>query len=273
MITSSGLTETFGAGTLKTIVVNNDSTGTNSVNIPSLPADVAVQVKDNGVATDNVTVGGTGSLASVAGTVSVSNSSGKTNLTVDDVNDTATSKLTVTSSAIQFNGRDVVTYSSGSKGETALTVDAGRTATTTIDSSSAPVTVIGLGGTVTVGNGSLAGLGGTVDVSNLGTVDIDDSSDKAVRKVDLNSTTGGLGLSSSTVAFQGLSTIELGLVNDVTIHDGASDGILGDNTFDALGSPFKDFFTIDGHLGDTLTGPAASQVQFNVPLLMPLKSP
>jgi len=267
VITAGGQTETFSAGTLKTIVVNNNSAGTNTVNIPSLPAGVAVQVKDNGVATDNITVGGTGSLASVAGTVSVSNSSGKTNLTVDDINDTAASKLTVTSSAVQFNGRNVVTYSSSSKGETALTVEAGRTATTTIDSSSAPVTVIGLGGTVTVGNGSLAGLGGTVDISNLGTVDINDASDTAVRKVDLNSTTGGLGLSSSTVAFQGLSTIELGLVKDVNIYDGASDGWPGDNTFDALGSPFKGFFTVNGHLGDTLTGPAASQVQFNVPLL------
>jgi hypothetical protein len=267
VIAASGQTGTFQGGLLKTIVVNNAGVGTNTVAIPSLPSGVAVQVKDSSAANDTVTVGGTGSLANVAGTVSVSNSSGNTSLTVNDVNDTAASKLGVTGDAVQFNGRTVVTYSTTNQSKTTLTVDANRTDTTTVDSSSTPVNINGLGGTVTVGDGSLSALGGTVNVSNLGTVDIDDSNDKTQRNVDLTTTMGGLGLSSSAVAFDGLSTIDLFLVKDVNIYDGASDGLFGDNTFDAQGSPSNDFFTIFGHLGDQVTGPAAGQVDLNAPLL------
>ena len=170
VITASGQTETFAGGFLKTIVVNNNGSGTNTLDIPSLPSGIAVQVADS-LGNDSVVVGGTGSLASVAGTVSVSNSSSNTTLTVNDSNDPSTSNLKVTSDAVQFNGRNVVTYSAG-KGETALTVKGGAHGSNiivagtasgvpttiqtgiraldnyvTIDGSSSAVTDIGFGGT------------------------------------------------------------------------------------------------------------------------------
>jgi len=282
VITASGQTETFAGGFLKTIVVNNNGSGTDTLSIPSLPSGIAVQVTDS-LGTDSVVVGGTGSLASVAGTVSVSNSSSNTTLTVNDSNDPSTSNLKVTSNAVQFNGRNVVTYSAG-KGDTSLKVESGAHGSNitvagtasgvpttiqtgsgsdnyvTIDGSSSAVTDIGFGGIVTVGgNGSLTTIGGTVDISNFGTVKIDNYYDDVSRHVGLTSTTSGI-FTSSAVAFQDLATIDLGYVEDVYISDGN-----GDNAYDATGTPGKDFFTVYGHEGDTLTGSAASQVAFNTP--------
>jgi len=57
----------------------------------------------------------------------------------------------------------------------------------------------------------------------------------------------------------GLASIELGYVTGVTILDGT-----GDNAYDAQSSPSKNFFYISGHFGDSLSGPAASQVQLNL---------
>jgi hypothetical protein len=289
VITASGNTQTFADGLLKRIIVNDNATGTDTVDVPSLPKGVAVQITDSR-GTDNVTIGGTGSLDSVAGTVSVAGSSGNTALMVNDSSDPGRSNLKITNNAVKFNGRNVVTYSAG-KGKTVLTVKGGahgsdvtiestassvpltiQTGTgadnnVTIDGSKSAITDLGMGGTVTVGNGSLAAIGGTVNVSNFGNVVIDDSKDTKTRKVTLTSTPELLS-NASAVAFGGLATIDLGYVEGVKIYDGPSarGGLFGNNTFDAQGSPSKDFFTIFGHLGDQVAGPAAAQVQLNVTL-------
>ena len=255
---------------MKSIVVNDNGSGKNAVNIPSLPAGISVQVNDNSNAIDNVAVG-TGSLANVAGTVSVNNTFSDTTLTVDDQSDSAASVLTVTNNAVKFNGRSVVTYATTKPGKTSLTVEGGRKGNVSIDSSSTPVSVEDLGGLVTVGDGLLSALGGPVSVSSFGKVAIDDYNDTVSRNVELSSVSGSL-FSTSTVAFSGLPAVQLGLVTGVTISDGT-----GDNAYDAKSSPSKDFFSISGHFGDTLSGPAAAQVELSlfgrpiVPLPLPVK--
>jgi hypothetical protein len=265
VVSTGAKSETFPAGYLTDIIVNTDAGGTNTVSIPSLPSGVTVQVMDSGTATDTVLVG-SGSLASVAGTVSVSNSSGKTSVVVNDKNDTAGSKLTVTNNAIQLNGHTEVSYATTGTGQTALTVDAGPKDTTAINSSSAPLTIIGTTGSVTVGNGSLSTIGGPVSDFTTGPVIIDDFNDKTGRKVDLSSTSlvlltlhSRIVDTTSIVAFEGLATITLGSVKGVTIEDGS-----GNNTFNAESSPSQNFFYVAGHFGDSLIGPAASQVELSL---------
>lgn len=258
VVAAGGQTQTFAPGYLKSITVNDNGLGKNTVDIPTLPSGVTVQVNDNSIASDTVTVGN-GTLSSVGGTVNVDNTSSLTALTVDDWSDTSTAALTVTKNAVELSGRSVVTYAtSGYWASTTLTVQAGRKNTVAINSSSTPVTISSLGASVTVGDGSLSTIGGAVSLDNFGTVVIDDYNDTTGRTVDLSGSTSGI-FTSSTVAFKGFSIIQLGYVSGVTISDGS-----GDNAYDAESSPSNDFFTIEGHFGDTLTGPAASQVDLNL---------
>jgi hypothetical protein len=259
VISAGGKSETFAAGYLKTIIVNNDGSGTNSVDIPSLPPGVTVEVDDDSKATDDVVVGSTGLLSKVAGTVSITDSAGQTNLTVDDMNDSAKAALTVSKNAVQLNGRTVVKYSTTGKGKTSLTVESGHKETVTINSSSTPLDVYGdLGSSATVAN--LPAISDPAYIGGFSTVAINDDLDTVSRRVVLSSDSTVLG-SVQTVAFQGLASIRLGYVSAVSITDGRAN-----DTYDAESSPSKGFFTVYGHFGDTLTGPAASQVVFDTPL-------
>ena len=284
IVTSGSQTQIFDPGFLKTIIVK-PLIGTNTVSIPSLPAGISVQVQGAG-GTDSVVVGGSGSLANVAGTVSVSNTSGNTSVTVNDLNDPAASSFNLNQNAVQFQGRTVVTYTHNSDGHgvTALTVESGaHGATINVNGTTAGVTnniqtntgtdkinilgnssqvnVTSTSGTdtVTIGNGSLAAIAGPISISNSsGTtgVTVNDASDAVHHAVTLT---------SSLVTVQNQTSIALG--SHVT-GVGFSDSAIG-NSFDAESSPSNGFFSIVGRFGDTVSGPAAGQVNliniFNFP--------
>jgi hypothetical protein len=110
-VTLNGETATFDSGvgsagvggsgksTISSIYVDTGQ-GRNSVNIAGLPSDVALHVKGGLNSNDVVTVGSTGSLFGIAGTVSVSNDSGKTSLVIDESNSPYTQNFRITSNCV-----------------------------------------------------------------------------------------------------------------------------------------------------------------------------
>jgi hypothetical protein len=105
-VTLNGETATFdhtvgigGQSTISSIYVDTGQ-GRNSVNIAGLPSDVALHIKGGLNSNDTVTVGSTGSLFGIAGTVSVSNDSGKTSLVIDESNASYTQNFRITSNSV-----------------------------------------------------------------------------------------------------------------------------------------------------------------------------
>jgi hypothetical protein len=217
------------AATIKAINVNTGG-GTNQVNVAAVPVGVTLNVNSGSLgqqaSNDTVTIGSGGSLAGIAGTVNVANASGKTQLIVEDTNDTSGRSVQVTNNAVKFAGLAQVNYTGASPnasgvmlGVTSLVVDGGSgnntftvssTAVNTpltlntgpfasrgtnnvyINGSSSAVSVESYGNDfVSVGNaGSLAGIGGPVNVSNgsgQDTLVIDDSNDSRGRSIDISS--------------------------------------------------------------------------------------
>lgn len=99
---------TFDPGTIRTMFIDTRD-GANHVDVDSLPKDVTLWVNSSGQSNDTVTVGN-GTLASVAGTVHVANSSGQTQLSIDDSQSPAAQDITVNDSSVDFGGMGTVNY-------------------------------------------------------------------------------------------------------------------------------------------------------------------
>jgi hypothetical protein len=132
----NGEKASFDAGKIKSINVNTLG-GSNTVNVLAVSPGVAVNIDSWGQSNDTVTVGSNGSLAYIAGTVNVANSSGKTQLVVDDHNDTKGRTFGITnnqvwSTATLFGASSPINYTGASTnsngalvGVTSLVVDGG----------------------------------------------------------------------------------------------------------------------------------------------------
>ncbi len=222
-------TAAFDPGTIQAINVNTFG-GTNQVNVAAVPAGVALNITSfsfnvSSPSTDTVTVGSNSSLANIAGTVNVSNSSGQTHLIVSDGLDSVGRSVGVTNNAVTFAGLAGVNYTGASTGVSGSTVGVtsvevdgghgGNTFTVYSTAANTPLTLgtgtqsFGVGGNtvyiegsssavtvnspandnVVVGNsGSLAGIGGPVTISNVSGHDaltIDDSNDSRARSIDI----------------------------------------------------------------------------------------
>ncbi len=248
-ITAAGQTATFDPGYLKSITINSNA-GTNSIQILSVPAGVSVSVKDDLGGTDNVTVGN-GSLAAVAGPVSVSNTSGKTTLTLDDSADTANRNATITSSSVQFAGLSPVSYSGK---VTSLQVKGGQGTDSYYVNSTAsgtPVNIVTSVGvdSVYVGNGSLAHIAAAVNVQS-------NSSRTSLYVNDSSESGRNATMTSNSVSFTGVPAITFG--GNVTALDviGAS----GHNTITVASVPSSVPVAVYNMAHNTVTGAAASSV-------------
>jgi subtilase family serine protease len=292
LVTINGKTESLPAGAIRTINVDTAG-GTNSVQVKALPAGVTLNV--NTLTTnhsDTVTVGGTGtSLANIAGTVNVSNGSGGTSVVVDGSGDSVGRTYQVRPSSVQVSGMPgVVNYGGldtnalsviGSSGGNRMDVygtyvsapvalNAGSGVNSVLVHNAASAVSITGNGTnyVNIGaDGSLTGITAPVNVnnsynSNTGAygksyVTINDSTDPVGRNVTI---------SSGSIAFQGLTTINLNdpalgtsHVAGVTINDALHQA----NHYTVNSVQASDPVTINGDTLDTLSGPASNQVSFN----------
>jgi hypothetical protein len=92
----------------------NAAGGQNTIRIAGLPSTVTANITNTTTGDDNVIVGSTSeSLAMVLGTVNVSNTSGRTSLTIDDRTDTARN-ITVTNQSVAFAGLGTINYTPSS---------------------------------------------------------------------------------------------------------------------------------------------------------------
>jgi hypothetical protein len=252
--------------------------GTDAVTVRALPASMILNIINAG--TDTVTVGASGSLASVAGTVNVtSHGSGSAALVVDDSGDRGYDSFGISSNAVQFRGRNLVTYSnngglavtslkvfggdggntmdvSGTAQYAPLTLSTGKGVNTVnIHSTGGAVTITGNGGTdyVTVGaDGRLASIGGPVNVSNASghtSLTVADSADYSGRQFRVT---------SGSVSAAGLATVNYSSgVSSVSITDGH-----GNDSFQVDSVASSAPVTIYGNPQDTLFGAAAGKVHF-----------
>ncbi len=127
----NGETATFDNGAVKTVNVNTGG-GSNLVVVAAVPVGVTLNVDSLGRSNDLVIVGNNGSLAGIQGTVNISNTSGQTNLFIDDSADTARN-VTVTNAAVTFSSLATINYAGGNRwsdgslhGVTSLTVIDGK---------------------------------------------------------------------------------------------------------------------------------------------------
>jgi hypothetical protein len=189
-VTLNGETATFDPGQISAIQVNTGK-GTDSVLVRSTLPGVNVTVTGGANSNDTVTIGKNGSLAGIAGNVTV-NSSGHTALVVDDHADKVARHGVITSSSVTGLSAGTISYvaatSAMGPGVTSVTIDGGQAANKIdIQSTAAFAPVSFLGGVnskdvVTVGkNGSLSGIAGNVTVQSSGQANlvVDDSKDLA----------------------------------------------------------------------------------------------
>ena len=293
----NSVTYSFDASAIRTINVASGD-GQHFVNVAGLPNDVTLNVTGGSPkSNDTVTVGSSGSLANIAGTVNVSNTSGQTKLIVSDYGDSQGQYVTVTDNAVNFSGLAQVNYTGATTatpwGVTSLEVDGGRggnifnvygtaaktplmlspgsqsfgVGSNTVDilgSSSAVTVRSSANDFVVVGNGSLSSIGGPVNVSNASGTDsltINDYADSNARSIDITGTAVTFAATASdpavTINYAPPSSGGKVGVNQLTIFDGPA---ANDITVDSV-SP-QALVTIDGDTQDTLTGAAADQVQF-----------
>jgi hypothetical protein len=210
-VTASGRTSTFSPGVLQSIAINAYG-GQNTIRVLSVPSGVGVSVQGWYGGVDNVTIGN-GTLASVGGPVSVSNTSG--NITVDDSADAAGRAVTVTNSSVQFAGLSPVTYSGTNS---SLTVRGGSGTNSFAVLSTAggtPLSVVTGAGqnAVSVGNnGSLAGIAAAVNVqhnsgSGSTSLTVDDHNEYG-RSADVN---------SGQVAFTGVAPVTYSNIDSLSV--------------------------------------------------------
>jgi hypothetical protein len=247
-ITAAGQTETFDAGYLRSITINANA-GTNSIRVLSVPAGVSVSVKDVLGGIDSVTVGN-GSLASVGGPVRVSNTSGKTSLTIDDSADQTGRMATLHSGEVWFLGLQKVSYSGK---VTALKVLSGQgTNTYFVESTAAgtPVSILsGIGHDTVIIDGSLADIAAGVYVqgsnASRSTLIVDDSLDSG------RSAT----VTSSSVTFTGRPAITYTGLKELDVV-----GAGGHNTITVASVPSGVPVSVYNTAHNVVTGAAASKV-------------
>jgi subtilase family serine protease len=210
-VTENGHSADFDPGQVSSVSINPGG-GTNQVSILGVPARVAVNVSGTLGSNDSVTVG-SGSLANVAGPVSVSNTSGKTALTIDDSADTANRMVTITNGSVQFSGAYNVSYSGqitalkvlGGSGNVGYFVNSTASAT--------PLSLVtGIGqNSVFVGNGSLASIAAGVNVqanaSGQTSLIVDD-----YKESGRNAT-----VTSSSVTFTGVPAVTFSNISALTV--------------------------------------------------------
>lgn len=282
----------------------NTGTGTNQVNVTGVTFGVSVNVTSSfgnsaTPSNDTVTIGSSGSLVNIGGTVNVGNSSGQTKLDIADGNDTMARTVSVTANAVSFSNLGQVNYSGATTsasgtivGVTSLEVAGGQGGDTfNVNSTAAntPLTIVtaapggsnvnkvnikGSQSAVTVdsygndivavgNNGSLAGIGGPVNVSNTSGNDkliIDDSRDTYARSIDIR---------NNAVTFAAVGTDPAVTIN-YTPAQNSSAGVSQLTLWDAWGPNHIEvdsvgqntLTTIHGDTEDSLTGPAAGQVDF-----------
>src|SRR5262245_17375372 len=213
-ITANGATRTFTGvigSTAPTSVNITGSAGNDTINVRSTPAGASTWIDGNG-GFDTVNIGNAGSLAGVAGQVSVSPSSGSTSLTIDGSAESTADNVAVNSLSVTgfapgtiFYGANVTSLRllAGTGADT-ITVNSTSNASTTINTGggSDTVNVLGTSGSlfvdstggadsVNIGNaGSLAGIAGQVSVSPSGgtaSVRIDGSAENTNHSVGVSS--------------------------------------------------------------------------------------
>jgi hypothetical protein len=249
---------TTATGTGVTGLTVNTGAGSDTILVQSTAAFAPVTIVGWGVgSTDRVVIGLNGSLAGIAGTVTVINDSGHTALVIDDSQDLVGRTANITSSSVTGLSAGAINYTARSSnagaGVASLEIDGGKGANTfnvLSTAAFAPLTIFGgLGSNdvVRVGNaGSLTGIAGAVNVVNNSghtALVVDDSADTVARtaKITSNSVTG---LSAGTINYVAASTATGNGVKSVTI-----DGGKAANTFDVLSTAAFAPLSIFGGLG------------------------
>ena len=215
--------------------------GTNTINVQGTSAALTINNQGGLNYRDNVLIGGSnastaGSLAGIAGPITVGNASGTSSLTVDDRNDTTARTYAVSNTSISGAGLPTINYASLS----ALTLNCGFAGNTVNVRGTAPgiVTVLNSGGladqvnvqatnggltingiagadTVAIGGlapasgGTLSGIAGPITLANLSgstALIVDDSGDTTARTsvVTKNSITG---LAPFPITYSNLSSL------------------------------------------------------------------
>jgi hypothetical protein len=256
-VTAGGQTGTFAPGSLQSITINS-AYGQNSIQILAVPSGVSVNVTQAHGGTDSVTVGN-GSLASVGGPVSVSNTSGKTALTIDDSTDAADSTATLTNGSVQFAGMSPVSYSGN---VTSLQVKGGSgsdTFSVTGTASGTPVAIVtGVGlNKVYVGSGSLANIAAGVNVQ------ANASGQTSLIVDDYQESGRSATVTGSSVSFTGVPAITYSNITSLGVV-----GSGGWNTVTVASVPSGVPVTIYNTQHNYVWGPAASTViqSWNLPL-------
>jgi hypothetical protein len=273
----SGEAFTFDAGAVNQLNIDTGG-GQNGVTIYGVPSGVSLNVHSSGNSSDNVVIGSNGtSLASVAGSVQISNGSGHTALTVNDGGDTVPRTVTVTDSQVNFQGLANISYKGAmsSNGQydnvTSLKVIGSQGGNTFDVLSTAANTPLSLdSGTgnyhtdnVVIGNnGSLAGIAAPVNVSN-------SSGNTNLTINDSAESYRNIMVTNNSVSFDGVVTINYtpaatdpgtGLifgVTNLTIDDGTNGG----NTVFVESVGAMTTTKVKTGPNDLVTGPAANQVQ------------
>jgi hypothetical protein len=245
-ISTSERTFTFDRGYLQSVTIGLGG-GANSVQVVGVPAGVRVNVEDTARGTDTVTVGN-GTLAAISGPVNVSNSGGRTSLTIDDSRDTASRVTTITNRSVQVSGLSPVNYSGK---VVSLQVKGGSGADSYFINSTAPGTsvsvVTGAGrDSVFVGSGSLGGLAAAVSVQA-------NPAGKTTLVVD-DFREGGRGavVTSTSVAFGGAPAVSYSGVSAVDVV-----GSEGHNTVRVDSVPSGVPVVVYNTAHNTVTGAAA----------------
>jgi hypothetical protein len=250
VVFAGGQWATFDPGSFTTITINC-GTGSNQVNILGVPAGVSVKVNEGSGSYDNDTVFvGGGSLANVAGPVSVNNSnaSGKMTLVVDDSLDPKGRTVSVTNNAVQFSGLPAVGYS----GYVTYLSVYGGSGTNWFDvySTSAPLLLVPGAGQnyVWIGNNdSLSGIGAAITVEGS-----DRGGQNSLTIDDHNDSGRNVTLTANSISFTGVPTISYNGIASLDLV-----GASGHNTIAVNGVPWGTAVTIWNGAHNTLTGPDA----------------
>jgi hypothetical protein len=113
-VTMNGENFDFDSGQIRSISVNSGG-GFDAVRVNALDSGQTLSIFSlSSVSFDQVDVGENGSLADIKGTINVSNSSGHTDLRINDSQRTQLDYITVTSNSVNFEGGPTINYSPSS---------------------------------------------------------------------------------------------------------------------------------------------------------------
>ena len=225
--------------------------GTNAVNVQATGGPLAINNDHAADHVDSIVIGsqspnGAGSLAGIAGPVTISNTSRKPNLTVDDVDDVSSRVVSLSASSISGFGLPTITYGTlsslsfagGSGGNTITVADTpgdmilhsgSGSDLVSVRATHGALTVQGDGGDdiVWIGSqtpvlgGTLTGIAGPLSVANQSghtALAIDDSGDSLARTTTITSSAVS-GMTASPLAYgQGVASL--------TVHTSGHGGSL-----------------------------------------------